>query len=186
MIASQKKFYSVTAIKLNTSNISTAQQNIQATWDKYFPEYVNSSSFMDERITRFYAQEEQLSLLYKIFAGLAILISCLGLFGLVSFMAVQKTKEVGIRNVLGASVGNIVYLFSKEFTVLVIIAFVIAAPAAWYMMNSWLNNFVYKIPLGIGIFILAVVVSIAIAWITVGYKAISAALANPVKSLRSE
>jgi len=141
---------------------------------------------MDERIAKFYAQEEKLSLLYKIFAGLAIFISCLGLFGLVSFMAVQKTKEVGIRKVLGASVGNIVYLFSREFTVLIVIAFVIAAPLAWYMMNNWLNNFAYRIPLGAGIFVLAVIASIVIAWITVGYKAINAALANPVKSLRSE
>ena len=186
MISCNNVTYTATAIKIRSSNIPATQQKIQSTWDKYFPEYVNSSSFMDERIAKFYEQEEKLSLLYKIFAGLAIFISCLGLFGLVSFMAVQKTKEVGIRKVLGASVGNIVYLFSKEFTVLIIIAFVIAAPLAWYMMNNWLNNFVYRIPLGAGIFIMAVIASIVIAWLTVGYKAISAALANPVKSLRSE
>ena len=101
-------------------------------------------------------------------------------------MAVQKTKEVGIRKVLGASVGHIVYLFSREFTLLIGIAFLIAMPAAWYLMTSWLNNFAYRIPMGAWIFLLAVGISLAIAWITVGYKAIRAALANPVQSLRTE
>jgi putative ABC transport system permease protein len=101
-------------------------------------------------------------------------------------MATQKTKEVGIRKVLGASVGSIVYLFSKEFTILIAIAFVIAAPLAWYLMSQWLDNFVFKIDIGLGIFLLAIIASILIAWITVGYKAIRAALVNPVRSLRSE
>jgi ABC-type antimicrobial peptide transport system permease subunit len=101
-------------------------------------------------------------------------------------MAVQRTKEVGIRKTLGASVGNIVYLFSKEFTLLILIAFAISAPIGWYFMHRWLQDFTYKISIGPGIFILAILASVAIAWITVGYKAIKAALANPVKSLRSE
>ena len=186
MIASRKRFYTCTGIKLNSYNIPQTQKDIQSAWDKFFPEYVNTSAFMDDSIANFYRQEEQLSLLYKIFAGLAIVISCLGLYGLVSFMAVQKTKEVGIRKVLGASTGNIVYLFTREFTMLILIAFVIAAPLAWYMMNTWLNNFAYKITLGAGVFISAVMVSIIIAWVTVGYKAIRAAVANPVTALRSE
>ena len=101
-------------------------------------------------------------------------------------MAVQRTKEVGIRKVLGASVGNIIYLFSKEFTILIVIAFVLAVPISYYMMNSWLQNFVFRIKIGTWIFLLAVLASVLIAWITVGYKSIKAALANPVKSLRSE
>ena len=124
--------------------------------------------------------------LYKIFAGIAIFISCLGLYGLVSFMAVQRTKEVGIRKVLGASVKNIVYLFSKEFTILIGVAFLVAAPLAWYMMNNWLSNFVYRVNINAGVFVLAVLISVIIAWITVGYKSIRAAMANPVKSLRTE
>ena len=123
---------------------------------------------MDESIAKFYKQENQLSSLYKIFAGLAIFISCMGLYGLVSFMAVQKTKEVGIRKVLGASAANIVYLFSKEFTILITVAFLVAAPVAYFMMNNWLNNFVYRIPIGVSVFALAVVISIVIAWVTVG------------------
>jgi len=141
---------------------------------------------MDERINNFYSQENQLALLYKIFAGIAIFISCLGLYGLVLFMAAQRTKEVGIRKVLGATVANIVYLFSKEFTLLIIIAFAVAVPVSYYMMSNWLNNFVFRIEMGVWVFILAIVCSVIIAWITVGYKAVKAARANPVKSLRTE
>ena len=125
-------------------------------------------------------------MVYKIFAGIAIFISCLGLYGLVSFMAVQRTKEVGVRKVLGASVFSIVFLFSKEFMILIAISFLIAMPTAWYMMSEWLQNFAYRIPLSAGVFVLAITSSILIAWITVGYKAVRAALVNPVKSLRSE
>ena len=141
---------------------------------------------MDENIASFYEQEDQLSLLYKIFAGIAIFISCLGLYGLVSFMAVQKTKEIGVRKVLGASVKNIIFLFSKEFTILILVGAVIAVPIAWLLMNSWLQNFVFRIKMNAGIFITAILISIIIAWIAVGYKSIKAAIANPVKSLRSE
>ncbi|HMJ47291.1 MAG TPA: FtsX-like permease family protein, partial [Ferruginibacter sp.] len=186
MLSSRKQFYSNTAIKLRSSNLKETQVAIQASWDRFYPEYVNTSSFMDENITKFYEQEDQLSILYKIFAALAIFISSLGLYGLVSFMAVQKTKEVGIRKVLGATVGNIVFLFSKEFTILITIAFIIAAPLAYFMMNKWLQDFAFRIKIGAGVFLLAVLISIIIAWLTVGYKAIKAAIANPVKSLRTE
>jgi ABC-type antimicrobial peptide transport system permease subunit len=141
---------------------------------------------MDENIAKFYQQEDQLSLLYKIFAGIAIFISCLGLYGLVSFMAVQRTKEIGVRKVLGASISNIIYLFSKEFTLLILTGFVLAVPVAYYMMNSWLENFVFRINISVKVFAIAILVSIMIAWITVGYKSVKAALANPVKSLRTE
>ncbi|HUR12208.1 MAG TPA: ABC transporter permease [Flavitalea sp.] len=186
MIASRKKFYYQTAIKLRAANLKKAAASIQEAWEKFFPEYVYDTFFVDEEIESFYKQEKQLSTLYKIFAGLAIFISCLGLYGLVSFMAIQKTKEVGIRKVLGASVANIIYLFSKEFTLLIIIAFLIAGPVAYYMMSEWLQNFVYRIHLGADVFIGAILLSVVIAWITVGYKAMLAALVNPVKSLKSE
>ncbi len=185
-IASMISRYRVTAIKLHTSNMVQTQAAIKAAWEKFYPEYAYESFFVDESIARFYRQEEQLSSLYKIFAGLAIFISCLGLYGLVSFMAVQKTKEVGVRKVLGASIGNIVYLFSKEFTILIGIAFIIATPVAYFIMKGWLQDFVYRIDIGIGVFFIAIMVSLVIAWLTVGYKAVRAALVNPVKSLRSE
>lgn len=187
-IAARKQFYFTIAVKINTANLSATKAQIQKLWEKTYPEYAFTSHFADDTIENFYRQENQLSLLYKIFACIAIFISCLGLYGLVSFMAAQKTKEVGIRKVLGASVGNIVVMFSKEFTVLIGIAFIIAVPVAWYYMNSWLQNFEgpNRINIGIGVFLLAIFVSLIIAWITVGYKAVRAALANPVKSLRSE
>jgi ABC-type antimicrobial peptide transport system permease subunit len=186
LVSTSNDVYSRTAIKLRTAQLATTKDAIQKAWDQVYPDNAFDASFYDENIAKFYQQEKQLSLLYKIFAGLAIFISCLGLYGLVSFMAVQKTKEVGIRKVLGASLTSLLQLFSKEFTILIIISFFIAVPVAWYMMHSWLTNFVYRIPLHIGFFAVAIVGSVLIAWITVGYKAIRAALANPVKALRSE
>jgi predicted permease len=185
-IASRQDFYLTMAVKLRTANLSQTAAGIKRVWEKTYPEYAYNSHFVDETIERFYKQETQLSLLYKIFAGIAIFISCLGLYGLVSFMAAQKTKEVGIRKVLGANVANIVVMFSKEFTLLISIAFIIAVPVAWYFMNEWLQNFVFRINIGVGVFVLAIAASLVIAWITVGYRALKAALANPVKSLRTE
>ena len=185
-IAPRKNLYFTVAVKLRTQNLTQATAQIQKLWEKTYPEYAYTSHFTDQTIENFYRQENQLSLLYKIFAGIAIFISCLGLYGLVSFMAAQKTKEVGIRKVLGASVGNIVIMFSKEFTILISIAFLIAAPVAWYYMHNWLQNFKDQVSIGIGVFALAIAASLVIAWVTVGYKAVQAAFANPVKSLRSE
>ncbi|HEX2606998.1 MAG TPA: ABC transporter permease [Flavisolibacter sp.] len=186
MIAERHKSYSRTGIKLRTNNLQQLQASVQSAWNEFYPQYAYTSFFMDESINDFYKQEQQLSLLYKIFAAIAIFISCLGLYGLVSFMAAQRTKEVGVRKVLGASVFHILYLFSKEFTVLIVLAFLIAVPVAWYMMSSWLENFVFRIQLGWGIFAIAILGSIIIAWMTVGYRSVRAAFANPVKSLRSE
>jgi len=185
-IASSQKNYYTAGIKIRTADMARTTAYVQKLWQSVYPEYAYEGHFMDDTIQRFYEQENQLSLLYKIFAGIAIFISCLGLYGLVSYMAVQKTKEVGIRKVLGASIGNIVVMFSKEFTMLISIAFVIAIPVAWYLMNGWLQNFVYRIHMGVGVFLLAIAASLLIAWITVGYRAVKTALANPVKSLRSE
>jgi putative ABC transport system permease protein len=186
LIACNKNDYSYTALKLRAANLGAVKEQVQQVWDKYFPEYSNQTYFMDERIEEFYSQEHQLALLYKIFAGIAVFISCLGLYGLVSFMAVQRRKEVGIRKVLGASIAQIVFLFSREFTILILIAFAIAAPVAWYMMSNWLDHFVYRIPMRPVIFILAIILSISIAWLTVGYKSFRAALLNPAKSLKTE
>ena len=186
MISSKRNRYQLSCIKLHTQNMVQAQKQIQQTWDRFFPDYIYIGSFMDESIEKFYEQETQMALLYKIFAALAIFISCLGLYGLISFMVVQKTKEVGIRKVLGAGISNILYLFSKEFALLIAIGFLIAAPLAWYFMNEWLGNFAYRIQISAGIFVLAVVTSLTVAFMAVSYKAIKAAIANPVKSLRSE
>jgi ABC-type antimicrobial peptide transport system permease subunit len=185
-IAEKRSNYGVTAVKLQSTNIPKTRAAVEVAWNQSYPEYAFTSSYMEDTIAEFYEQDAQLSLLYKIFAGIAIFISCLGLYGLVSFMAIQKTKEIGVRKVLGASIKNIILLFSKEFTILILISSVIAIPVAYYMMNNWLQNFVFRIKINAGIFVLAIVLSIIIAWIAVGYKSIKAAIANPVKSLRSE
>lgn len=182
----QKRWYQTAGIKLSGTNLGKTRDEIKTIWDKYFPEYVYNASFLEENINKFYEAEQRLSSMYKVYALLAIFISCLGLYGLISFMVVQKTKEVGIRKVLGASVQNILYLFSREFTILITIAFILAVPSAWYLMHSWLNDFAYRIKISTWMFAVAIAVSILIAWITVGYKAIKTAKANPLKSLRTE
>jgi ABC-type antimicrobial peptide transport system permease subunit len=186
VLSAWKDFYQTINIKIKPGAEKAVLPFVEKIWTSTYPDYVYDYKFLDQTIENFYKQEDQLSQLYKIFAGIAIFISCLGLYGLVSFMAVQRTKEVGIRKVLGASARNIIYLLSKEFTVLVIIAFVISAPIAYYIMHQWLQNYTYRIPLSASIFILAIISSIVIAWITVAHRAIKAAMANPVKSLRTE
>ncbi len=181
-----RRVYERAGLKLHSSNLAKTQAEVEKVYNTYFPEYAYNASFLDDSINEFYRQDDQLALLYKIFAGLAVFIACLGLYGLVSFMAVQKTKEVGIRKVLGASVGSIVYMFSKEFTILIIISFFIAFPAAWYFMTGWLNDFHYRISLSAIFFIGALLISLGIAWLSVAYKAIAAAVSNPVKALRTE
>jgi putative ABC transport system permease protein len=186
IIAPRKYRYRVFGIKLSSPDIAKTQAAIESIWNDHYPAYAFTGSYMDENIARFYRQEEQLSLLYKIFAGIAIFISCLGLYGLVSFMAVQRTKETGIRKVLGASVKDIVFLFSKEFTILIAVGFIIAVPVSYYMMNNWLQDFAFRIKINAGMFLIVILLSVIIAWITVGYISIKAAIANPVKSLRTE
>ncbi len=186
LMGSCKDFFGTMNIKLATGNINAALTAIERIWNKTFPNDVYEYQFLDEKIAKFYGRESQLSLIYKLFAGIAIFISCLGLYGLVSFITVQRTKEIGIRKILGASVSNIVLLLSGEFTLIIIIAFAIAAPVAWYFMNDWLRAFAYRINLGPAIFLEAVIISILIAWATVGYKTVRAATTNPVKSLRTE
>jgi putative ABC transport system permease protein len=186
IMAAWKDQYEVANIKLKATNIKQTLASIEKIWNVTYPDNIYEYKFLDEKIADFYKKEAQLSTLYKIFAGIAIFISCLGLYGMVSFMAVQRTKEVGIRKTLGASVSNIVYLFSKEFTMLIVVAFLIAAPVAWYFMQQWLQGFTYRITPGAGVFVLTISLSVIIAWLTVGYKAINAALVNPVKSLKSE
>jgi putative ABC transport system permease protein len=186
IMASYRNVYQVINIKVQSADMKQTLSSIEHLWNSTFPDYVYEYKFLDEKIADFYKSDTQLSQLYKIFAGIAIFISCLGLYGLISFMAVQRIKEVGIRKTLGASVSSIVYLFSKEFTILIIVAFAISAPVGWFIMHKWLLTFTYRYPFGPGVFLISIAASVIIAWLTVGYKALKAALTNPVKSLRSE
>jgi len=178
--------YSQASIKLTAKNVKPVLTSIEKLWNTTYPDFVFEYKFLDDKVADFYKQENQLAYLYKIFAGIAIFLSCLGLYGLASFMAVQRIKEVGIRKVLGATASNIVYLFSKEFVLLITIAFAIATPLAWYFMHQWLQNFAYRIELSWWLFLIGGIASIVIALISVSFQAIKAAVANPVKSLRTE
>jgi putative ABC transport system permease protein len=185
-IMSDVNRYQNYALKVNTAQLSPTLKAIENLWNDTYPEFVYRYEFLDERIADFYALDDIMLQLIQFFAGIAIFIGCLGLYGLISFMAIQKTKEIGVRKVLGASVENILWLFGKEFMRLVFIAFMVAAPLAWWVMNKWLSEFKYKIEIGPGIFTLAIAATLLIAALTVGYRSLRAALMNPVKSLRSE
>jgi putative ABC transport system permease protein len=185
-MTTEKRWYGNVNVKIDLRQTNHITAEMTALWNDYFPDFTFEYSFLDQTIATFYRQENQLSTLYKIFSAIAIFISCLGLYGLVAFMAVQRRKEIGIRKVLGASVQSIVVIMSREFTMLVGIAFLIAAPIAWYFMRQWLQQYTYRITLDADFFIVTIVASIAIAWLTVSYTAIKAALANPVRSLRTE
>jgi len=155
-------------------------------WKKYGSEFPFTYSFLDDDYNKMYEQDQRSGSLFYFFAGVAIFISCLGLFGLATYTAQVKTKEIGIRKVLGASVVNITVLMAKEFVLLVLLAFVIAAPIAWLAMNKWLQNYVYRISINWAIFVIAAMGAILIALLTISFQALKAALMNPVKSLRSE
>lgn len=181
-----KSNYRTANIQIAPGKTKETLAAIAGIWNNLFPDYVFEYNFFDKSIAYFYKQENQLLRLYTIFAGIAIFISCLGLYGLVSFMAVRRRKEIGIRKVLGAPVSNILLLLSREFTLLIAIAFFIAAPIAWYCMHQWLQQYYFRINLGIGFFVVTLLCAVLIAWLTVGHSAIKAAIANPVKSLRTE
>jgi len=181
-----KSSYSMANVRINLNQANAVITAMEKTWNKNFSDFVFEYSFLDQDIANYYKQENQLSLLYKIFSGIAIFISCLGLLGLVSFMAIQRRKEIGIRKVLGAPVPHIVLMLSREFAFLITIAFLIAAPFAWYFMQQWLQQYTYRITLGVWFFVATIACSLCIAWLTVAYTAIRAATTNPVKSLRTE
>ncbi|MFT3911711.1 MAG: ABC transporter permease [Ferruginibacter sp.] len=172
--------------KVNTSNIKGLLTQIEAKWKAMAPEMPFSYRFLDDAFNEMYSSEQRVGKVAMSFSLLAILIACLGLFGLATFMAEQRTKEIGIRKVLGATVGNITGLLSKDFIKLVAISALFAFPVAWWFMNKWLQDFAYRIDIGWWIFIAAGGMALLIALITVSFQAIKAALANPVKSLRTE
>ena len=148
--------------------------------------YVFDFKFLDNAYQAQYVSEQRISKLSAYFAGLAILISCLGLFGLAAFNAEVRTKEIGIRKVLGASVNSMIYMLSKDFFKLVMIAVLVAFPLAWWAMKSWLNDFAYKIDIGPEVFVIAFAAVLVLTLLTVSFQAIKAAVANPVKSLHTE
>ena len=186
VISTETERYRTMNIRINMRQSREVLQHVESVWKDIYPEAPFDYEFLDESMAQFYESYTRTFTLIQVFSGIAILIGCLGLYGLVTFMAEQKTKEIGVRKVLGATVFNIVQLFSKEFIKLVLVAFVVAAPVAYYIMRGWLQNFEYKINLGVSIFLWSIIATVVIALLTVSYRSVRAALANPVDSLRNE
>lgn len=183
MGGSYNNFFSM---KINTRNLDNIMRSVKTTYAGFFPDDPIEFFFLDDFFNRQYQADQQLGSIFLCFACLAILIACLGLFGLASFTITQRTKEIGVRKVLGASVGNIVLLLSGEFLKLVLISFVIALPLAAYVMHLWLQDFAYRVTLAWWIFVLSGGIALLIAALTVSFQAVKSALANPVNSLKTE
>ncbi len=174
------------AVRIGPGNISETVASIEQTWQKFAPNTAFEFSFVDQNFAKLYRAEDKLGQLLTAFSLLAVFVACLGLFGLAAFSAEQRTKEIGIRKVLGASISGIVMLLSKEFVILILIANIFAFPLAWYAMDKWLQDFAYRISLGWGAFALAGFLAFAIALLTVSFQALKAAVANPVKAIGYE
>jgi ABC-type antimicrobial peptide transport system permease subunit len=185
-ISTLRDNYNTCAVKINMASMGSTLTSLEKVWTQVYPDNYYKYDFLDDRIARLYKQDHVVLQAIEAFAVIAIIIVSLGLYGMVSFMATEKTKEVGVRKVLGASISGIVWLFGQEFTRLLILAFVITAPLAWLVMNHWLGGFAYRIEIGVGTFISAILISLVITLLTVGYMSLKTALMNPVKSLRSE
>jgi putative ABC transport system permease protein len=174
------------SIRINTTNLPATIDHVRKSWAKAFPGNPFEYFFLDDYFNNQYANERKFGKLFTVFAVLAIFIGCLGLFGLSAYTASQRIKEIGIRKVLGASVTDITSMLSRDFIKLVGIAILIASPIAWYVMHNWLQEFAYRTTIAWWIFAVAGLSALFIALITVSFQAIKAALANPVKSLRTE
>jgi len=187
MIQGPREFFQVIHMRLNPANSVTANvAKVEKVFKQYNPQYPFECIFTDEAYAKKFKEEQRVGQLAALFAGLTIFISCLGLFGLATYMAENRIKEIGVRKVLGASVAGITTLLAKDFIKLVLVAFIIASPVAWYAMDKWLDEYGYRIKIGWGVFALSGGLAVLIAILTVSYQAIRAAIANPVKSLRSQ
>jgi putative ABC transport system permease protein len=173
-------------LRLKPGNMVSMMDKVKQFWKSELPDKEFQGSFLDENTERWFKKEQQLSTIYSIAAGIAIIISCMGLFAIALLMIEQRIKEIGVRKSLGASVQAIVTMLSKDFIKLVLVSILIATPIAWYAMNNWLKDFAYHISIQWWVFVLTGLLAIIIAVLTVSYQSIRAALMNPVKSLRSE
>ena len=174
------------AIKMKTSDMQGTIDGVTKVWNAFAPDYPIEYKFLDQNFERMYHAEDKLRTLLFIFTSIAIFIGCLGLFGLAAYTAERRKKEVGIRKVLGASTKGVVLLLSRDFIKLVVVSLIVASPIAWYFMNQWLQDFAYRVNIGWWVFAIAATLALGIAFITVSFQAIKAAVANPVKSLRTE
>jgi ABC-type antimicrobial peptide transport system permease subunit len=185
MTYSENDFWTA-CVRLNPLGMHATIDRIGKRWSALNPKGLFQYEFLDDHIASFYRQEQKVYTAFRLFSCIAILIGCLGPYGLIAFATLQRTKEVGIRKTLGASIPNILFLYGREFIWLILIAFVVAAPIAWLTMNAWLNNFAYRIGIGWDTFLIAILSSMLIAAFTISWKSVKAALVSPVKSLRTD
>ena len=178
--------YETLSLNVDIARVQDVIKTVKPMWEAAYPDHIFDYAFLDQQISEFYDGERRMSVMMSVFSSIAILIGCLGLYGLATFMANQKTKEVGVRKVLGASVENILLLFSGEYIKLILMGFLFSATFAWFVMNKFLEEFTYKEEIGPAVFVIALGMTLLIALLTVGYKSIKSATANPVNSLRSE
>jgi len=186
VITNNTKLFKVLALKINGQNVPETLEFLEDTWKRFLPDRPFEFWFIDESIQKLYEKEQRLGQLVSICAALAICVACLGLFGLAAFTAEQRTKEIGVRKVLGASISSIMLLLSKEFIRLVLIAAFIAYPVAYFTLGDWLESFPYRVELSWWIFAFSGIVTLFVALITVSHHAIRVALTNPVDALRDE
>lgn len=179
-------FYNTSFKIASLNKADEALAHFRSSWEKVYPEYVMDYEFLDKEIAERYDTEKGMASLMKLFSIISIIIGCLGLYGLISFIAQNKIKEIGIRKVLGASIFNILGIFSKEIVILLVIAFIVSAPLAYYFLDQWLSNYVYRISLGLGVFGVALLTTLIIALLTISHRTISAATINPAKTLKDE
>jgi putative ABC transport system permease protein len=185
-ITTMRQFYQNYAVKINMKDSKKTLAALEQAWTEMHPELIYKYDFLDELTAEFYQTEETMLQLIEVFSFIALFIGCMGLYGMASFMSVQKTKEIGIRKVLGGSVSHILWIFGREFSRLILIAFLLAAPAGWFLMSRWLENYAYHIDINAWIFVADIAIIAAIVLVTVGYQALKSAVMNPVNALRSE
>ena len=179
-------FGNIASVKLNTTDMNSAITQVSKVWNRFMPNQSIRYSFLDESYARMYDDVRRTGNIFASFAVLAIIVACLGLFALSAFMVEQRSKEISIRLVLGASLQSIFRLLTDQFIKLVLLSFFVAVPLSWYMMNAWLEDYEYKIQLGWEVFVISGLVSVVIALLTVSYQSIRAGIVNPATNLRSE
>ncbi|NVK84683.1 MAG: hypothetical protein HWE21_10205 [Cytophagia bacterium] len=174
------------ALRISPENMGNTIERLEAAWTSVIPDIPFSYEFLDDQIDQYYKSDRDFALVFQVFAGLAIAVSCLGLIGLVAFTTRRRAKEIGVRKVLGASIGGILQLLSFDFVKLIVLGALIAVPVAYYTMSQWLENFEYRISINAGAFVLGLLITIGLSWISVSYLSVKAAKSNPVDSLRTE
>ena len=180
------KNYGGLIIKIKTGDIKLYTEDLKKKWNSYHPDGALTYQFLDENFASLYAAEQSTGRIFTSFTIIAILIASLGLFGLAAFVTEQRTKEIGIRKVLGASVRQLLILVTKDFLYLVGVAFILSIPFTWWAMNSWLQDFAYRIKINVWVFPLSGMAAVVIALLTISFRAIKASVANPVVSLKTE